>query len=194
MSLFITARNNYIVFLSAANRIALQLENFVKIDENVFLQTQNFLDAAKDMLESFLTSLQIGIIVASILGFIIFLLSCLSLLIDFRRRVFAMRRGDYDYDIKKFNLITMTMLFIPYHVSNSMLAFLFYFLAFTVAITFIVWPMLWIIIWENITLILTIIITAVINKIGLIIAKKVIYNEKEKTFKNRPLVAGFELY
>lgn len=141
----------------------------ISLTEKHFTSVFNIINVVEEMLESYLYGLSIAMMVSGILCLICFFCSSFSMLLDFRKRVFELRRGFYDYDIKQCNVVNSVFQYLGFHISNEILSFIILFLVFSLGLSFIFWKYFWILLWDNKDAIFAVIGAFIIVKIGIII-------------------------
>ena len=108
---------------------------------------------------------QVGFILGVIFSVVIFLVSMIVLMRDFKKWVLEFRKGKFeDVNLQKVEVVN-GLSFPGYLISNSIGCFILVTFSLTIFFTLIVWPMFWLVLWDFRFAILTVLVSSFLQKL-----------------------------
>ena len=149
-------------FFRNGNKQMLQLMK-IELDKRIMDPFYTKLDAIRMMLEDITFALQVAFFVAIMIGIIVFIVSQINLLWDYKTRILEARRGIFrDFHFDKLEIVEGPQL--PgFIIANSIAGFALTVFCCTIILTFIFWPLFWVWLWQIKFFLLSIIIPAIIK-------------------------------
>lgn len=100
------------------------------------------------MLEDVIFALQVAFLISVLIGFLLFVISLINLILDFKTKILEARKGIFkDFDMEVVNIQDGAS-FPGFLISNSIAGFIIVVSLSTATLTLLLWPMFWRFMWS----------------------------------------------